>query len=122
MPQRDGPTWPISIHVIRLTLMRSRLDTLHKPEIEMVGVSHKYGWARYTACVADPTYEQFETRDDFYHAVVGAFCEPLSDFVVRPIDEGRFIAFTLFVTKATAKLRLKHINMGGEEWHKKFKD
>jgi len=121
MPTRDGPIWPVAVNTVRLTLFRSRLDTLRKPDIAIIGRSDRYGWVRYTACVAESTYLQFECVGDFYQQLIYAFCEPISDWGVEEIDEGYLVTFTLYVNHPAARNRKRHIDMQWENWAEKFR-
>lgn len=119
MPNLDGPIWPLSANVVRQTLLRSDVATLHKPEIAIIGRCDYYGWVRYSACISLIVASRYPGRR-LHNAVFYAFCEPLSDFQVEAADEGLLISFTLYVTKDAAKLRLDNLQMSWREWASKF--
>ena len=121
MPTRDGPIWPVSVNMVRATLQRSRLDTLRKPDIAIAGRSDRHGWVRYSVCVAESTYRQFDSDGDLFQALIYAFCEPISDWCVDEIDEGYLISFTLYVNHPAARSRKRHISMQWEAWAEKFR-
>ncbi len=121
MPTREGPIWPVSANTVRLTLQRSRLDTLRKPDVAMIGRSDRYGWARYTACVADSTYHQYDSEGDFYQALIYAFCEPISDWCVEEIDEGVLVSFTLYASLPASRVRKQLLHMEWESWAEKYR-
>lgn len=121
MPRRDGPIWPLSCNVVRMTLARSDVATLHIPEIAMTDRCDYYGWARYSACVSLITFYRYPSARNFFMAVVGAFCEPITDFRGHSIDEGLFIEFTLYATEEAEKLRRDRMQTSWEEWSSEFK-
>lgn len=120
MPRSDGPIWPLTVNVVRVTLARSDVATLHKPEIRLVGWSDYYGWARYSACISWLTFSRYPTQQQFYLAVTNAFCEPMSDFHAGGSQEGVNIAFTLYVNEDAQELRNRSSDMHWNEWAFKF--
>ncbi len=120
MPTRDGPIFPPTVNVVRQTLLRSDVATLHTPEIAMIDHCDYYGWARYSACVSIIVATRYPKRT-LHNAVFYAFCEPLSDFQVEALDTGLGIRFTLYVNRDAAMLRRNDNEIPWAVWAEKYR-
>lgn len=120
MPTRDGPIFPPSVNVVRNTLLRSDVATLHDPEIAVIDRCDYFGWVRYSACVSIIVASRYPGRT-LHNAVFYAFCEPLSDFQVKALDAGLGISFTLYVNRDAALLRRDDRDLTWEVWAEKYR-
>lgn len=122
MPNLEEPIWPVSVNVVRTTLDRSGIPTLHKPEIAIVARSNDYGWARYAVCVSRLVYNRYPDVRSLAWCFTYAFCEPVSDLTVEEINEGMLLSFTIYVSKEAGMLRKNELSTDWALWSKKFKD